>query len=75
MTVPEPPPARIEAEDELSMSVPVAPDWFRVNVLSPIVTFAERAATESLAAAVQLTMLADVDTVSQEGLPETVQVL
>ena len=74
-TVPDPPAEGIEAEEALRVRLPVAPDWFRVKVLSPMVTLADRAFTELLAAAFQLTVLPEVDTVSHEGFPETVQVL
>jgi hypothetical protein len=53
----------------------VAPDWFSVNVLSPMVTLADRALTELFAAAFQLIVLPEVERVSQVGLPETVQVV
>ena len=75
MTEPEPPAEGRAADEVLRVRLPVAPDWFRVKVLSPMVTLADRVFTELVAAAFQLTVLPELDTVSQEGFPETVQVL
>ena len=75
MMVPVAPAAGAEPEEALRVTDPVAPDWDRVNVLSPMVTLAERAVTELLGAAVQETLFSAVVTVSQPGCPVTVQVL
>ena len=75
VTVMEPvaPGAGAEAEVGLRVREPVAPDWERAKDLSPMMRVAERAVTELLAWAVQLTVLPVVETVSQAGLPVTVQ--
>ena len=70
---PVPPGAGAEAEVGLRVREPVAPDWERAKDLSPMMRVAERAVTELLAWAVQLTVLPVVETVSQAGLPVTVQ--
>jgi hypothetical protein len=70
-----PPAAGTLAVAGVRVTDPVAPDWDRVNVLSPMVTLAERAVTELLGAAVQETLFSAVVTVSQPGCPVTVQVL
>jgi hypothetical protein len=67
-----PPAAGARAEVGLRVTEPVAAAWVRVKVLSPTKRVAERGETEGLGEAVQETVLAAVETVSQAGWPETV---
>ena len=62
-----------DADAGLMLSDPVAPCWERVNVRLSMVSVAVRGETELLAAAVQERLLPEVDTMSQDGEPETVQ--
>jgi len=73
VTVPEAPAAAGLAEEALSDTEPVAPAWFSVKDLSPMVRAADRAVTELFDCAVQLTVEPDMETESQAGLPVTVQ--
>jgi hypothetical protein len=73
VTVPEAPEAGAEAAAGLMATEPEAPDCESVKVRLSMVRVAERAVTELLAAAVQEREFPVVVTISQGGVPETVQ--
>ena len=71
--VPVMPPPGADADAGLMLSDPVAPSWERVKVWLPMARVAVRGETELLAAAVQESVLPEVERMSQDGELETVQ--
>ena len=75
MRFPEPPIAPTDAVETLKVMEPGAPAWWTVKVRLLMVRVAVRELTELMAGADQVTVFAEVETVSHAGAPVTDHVL